>query len=158
VTADLRGALRCLAEALPPGAIVPVPRDVLLELVTNGTGASPVASPSPAGGGWRERLWTCPADTRLGVREVAEALGRPRSWVYRAAAVKRGLRRLPAVRFGGELVFEAGVVRDWVTREESGAVSRPAQERERPRVRGRYAKRQDAEPKAEPLAKHDRGG
>src|ERR1041385_5137634 len=99
VTPDLRASLRCLAEALPPGSAVPVPREVLLELVTSQKGAEPTVSPVAAPVTWRERLWTCPGDTRLGVRELAEALGRPRSWVYRAVAGKREAKRLPAFRF-----------------------------------------------------------
>lgn len=85
---------------------------------------------------WRERLWTCPAETRLGVPEVAEALGRPKSWVYRAVSgvryagkrFRKGKRPkgvhldkvprspLPAEKVDGELVFEAGAVREWVNR------------------------------------------
>ena len=68
---------------------------------------------------WRERLWTCPPDTRLVVRDLAEALGRPRSWVYRAVAVGRGAHRLPARRLHGELIFEAGEVRSWLEKEET---------------------------------------
>jgi hypothetical protein len=67
---------------------------------------------------WRERLWTCPPETRLGVREVADALGRPSSWVYRSVSAKRGTCRLPARRLDGELVIEAGVVREWVREHE----------------------------------------
>jgi len=73
------------------------------------------------GATWRERLWTCPPDTRLGVREVAEAVGRPRSWVYRACAAKRGPGRLRARRLDGELVLLASEVRDWLTRQEAPA-------------------------------------
>lgn len=70
---------------------------------------------------WRERLWTCPPETRLGVCEVAEALGRPKSWVYRAVSAKRGPCRLPCRRLDGELVFEAGTVRTWIARTEESA-------------------------------------
>lgn len=67
---------------------------------------------------WRERLWTCPADTRMGVREVAEALDRSADAVYRMASVKlaaeRGRSPLPCSRLDGVLVFRAGDVRRWL--------------------------------------------
>lgn len=37
---------------------------------------------------WRERLWEVPADCRLNMADLAEALGRPRSYVYHAVAVR----------------------------------------------------------------------
>ena len=150
MTPDLRASLRCLAEALPPGSAVPVPREVLLELVTSQKGAEPTVSPVAAPVTWRERLWTCPGDTRLGVRELAEALGRPRSWVYRAVAGKREAKRLPAFRFGGELSFEAGAVREWIEQQESRTVGPVwSGQTERLRFRGKFAKRKDAAPLAE---------
>ena len=121
--ADLVAALeRRAAQAEAEGATAPVARVyrlVLDDLRVLGDGNG--ATPPLAGAGWRERLWTAPPDTRLGVRDVAEALGRPRSWVYRAVAAARGSRRLPARRLDGELVFEAGAVREWVQRWENGA-------------------------------------
>lgn len=63
---------------------------------------------------WAERLWTAPAETRLGVRELAEAVGRPRSWVYRHTAPSGDLAPIPHRRLDGLLVFLAGEVRDWL--------------------------------------------
>jgi len=63
---------------------------------------------------WPERLWTAPAETRLGVRELAAAVGRPRSWVYRHTAPKGDLAPIPHRRLDGLLVFLAGEVRDWL--------------------------------------------
>lgn len=63
---------------------------------------------------WRERLWTVPAETRLGVRDVAEAIGRPRSWIYRRTGEKCPKARLPHRRLDGELVFLAGELRTWL--------------------------------------------
>ncbi|MGD0483798.1 MAG: hypothetical protein ABSB58_03985 [Gemmatimonadales bacterium] len=118
---DLRTALRTLALANPAGTAITVtiPRDELLELIATNDNRSPV--PTAPGATWRERLWTCPDDARLRVQDVAEALGRPKSWVYRAAAAARGAHRLPASRLSGELVFVAGAVRAWLEREEQGA-------------------------------------
>jgi len=127
--------LTALTAAAPPGSLLSVPRDWLVEILDrqpatrnrrttppgDGAGSMPVTGPGPATSiaGWREQLWTCPPDTRLGVREVAEALGRNRSWVYRAAAAGRGAKRLPAARLGRELQFRAGEVREWIERTET---------------------------------------
>lgn len=121
---DLLGQLeRRAAEAEAVGATAPVAnvyRLVLADLrpLADGNGGAALSVP---GATWRERLWTCPPDTRLGVREVAEAVGRPRSWVYRACAAKRGPGRLRARRLDGELVLLASEVRDWLTRQEAPA-------------------------------------
>src|SRR5690348_6076242 len=51
---------------------------------------------------WREKLWSVPPETRIGVPEVAEAIGRPRSWVYRHTSEKAaGADRLPHRRLDG---------------------------------------------------------
>jgi predicted DNA-binding transcriptional regulator AlpA len=63
---------------------------------------------------WRTLLWTCTPETRLGVVEVAEALGKPKSWVYRATSARSNGARLPHRKLGGELVFVAAEVRRWV--------------------------------------------
>lgn len=75
---------------------------------------APAGPTSPVGASWRERLWIAPPETRLGVREVAEALGRPRSWVYRHTGRKCGRALLPHRKFEGELVFLAGELRAWL--------------------------------------------
>jgi predicted DNA-binding transcriptional regulator AlpA len=67
---------------------------------------------------WRERLWTVPADTRLGVRELVEATGRSRDWVYRHTAASGTATRLPHRTLDGELVFLAGEVRGWLVENE----------------------------------------
>ena len=77
---------------------------------------SPVEPEAAQGGTWREKLWTVPGDTRLTTVELSEALGRPKSYIYRAVA--RDLDPLPAMRFGGELRFKAEDVRRWVERNE----------------------------------------
>lgn len=100
--------LRRAAELLPEGASLTVSRDAVLDAIKG---------PSS----WRERLWTCADATRLSVPEVADALGRPLSWVYRAVAEGRGVHRLPAQRLSGELVFTASEVRAWIERESEAA-------------------------------------
>ena len=124
---DARAHLRALAEALPPGSAVSVPREWLLELLEPAvTKVSPGRlgeSVPPALAFWREKLWTVPADTRLGVREVAEAMGRPRSWVYRRTSEKSGKAPPPFRRLDGELVFAAGELRVWLKRHEVPSVA-----------------------------------
>jgi predicted DNA-binding transcriptional regulator AlpA len=78
--------------------------------------AAPAQIPVPTT--WRERLWTVPAETRLGVVEVAEALNRPRSWVYRHTSTRTGLSRLPHRKLDSELEFLAGEIRKWIKRNE----------------------------------------
>lgn len=79
---------------------------------------------------WRVRIWTCPPETRLRVLELEEALGRPRSWIYRRtserAAAANGrhgrLDMIPHRKLGGELVFVAGDIRRWIEEREHIAV------------------------------------
>ena len=81
---------------------------------------------------WRERLWVAPADTRLNTSEVAEALGRPKSWVYERTSRSRGRESdrlsggpqesIPHRKIGGSLVFVAGEVREWLERQEERVV------------------------------------
>jgi hypothetical protein len=164
MTGDLRAALAAVARTLPPETPVPVPAGELLALLGNDRPGEPGlkleageddSAPDP-GRGWRERLWTCPAATRLGVREVAEAMNRPRSWVYRATSSRRAGRRLPATHLSGELSFSAEAVRRWIREQETAVIPRSVAERtkSRPRVRGRFAKQQNPEG----LAERDGGG
>lgn len=99
--------------------------DTLAQVVS----APPVALPEPIKHTWRERLWLVPSETRLGVREAAEAIGRPVSWVYRRTSPKSAKAPLPHRRLDGELVFLAGELRAWVEGHEAmvvPALRRPA--------------------------------
>lgn len=84
------------------------------------TGPPPHATPAS----WRERLWTVPAETRLGVVEVAEALDRPETYVY-ARTSSKARDRLPHRRLGGRLVFRAGELRTWIRNQEEEIVGLP---------------------------------
>jgi hypothetical protein len=66
---------------------------------------------------WRERLWLVPAETRLGVVEVAEALDRPRSFIYARTGAKAE-DPIPHAKLDGTLVFRAGEVRAWIRERE----------------------------------------
>lgn len=92
--------------------------DVLAELVA---GAPRPEAPRTPALSWRERLWSCPPDTRLGLAEVCEALGRSKGFVYRLTRTKD----IPHRKLDGVLVFKAGDVRDWVKLRED-VVVRPA--------------------------------
>lgn len=78
--------------------------------------ASAIDGASPS---WRERLWACPAETRLGVLDLAEALGRSKGFVYRLTRSKD----IPHRKLDGELVFRAGDIREWVQRREEVQVT-----------------------------------
>lgn len=101
--------------AAPPGTALDACRlrELLLEL-------SPVSAPQasavtpPTEPTWREKLWTVPVETRLGVDEVAEAIGRTRSFVYRATSAKT----IPHRKLDGELTFVAGEIRTWIKDQE----------------------------------------
>lgn len=66
---------------------------------------------------WQERLWIVPAETRIGVSELAEAMGKPKSWVYRHTSKRstdRGYSALPFRRLEAELLFVVGEIRAWI--------------------------------------------
>jgi predicted DNA-binding transcriptional regulator AlpA len=91
---DHRAHLRALAEALPPGSAVPVPREWLLQLL-NGTG--------PSGG-----IPADAVDRLLDVNEAAARLHMSPEWLYRHA------RKLPfTVRLGRKALrfSDAGITR-----------------------------------------------
>jgi hypothetical protein len=81
---------------------------------------------------WREWLWAVPAETRLGVSELAEAVGRPKGWVYArtkksprrkaSSGDTRGDQRIPHRKLDGTLVFLAGEVRAWLRDRETVVV------------------------------------
>ncbi len=113
--------LRAWAEAAPRGATVPVASLAeMLGGLEDETGTRMLAPEGPSETvalSWRERLWTVPAETRLGVHELSEALNRPRSWIYRRTGEKAE-DRIPHRKRGGELVFAAGEVRAWLRADE----------------------------------------
>lgn len=124
----LRERLSAIIDPLPAGSAVTLPVDAVRAWLTD-EGEAPVPAPlavEPIAETWRTRLWTCPPETRLGVREVAEALDRSPDWVYRAVnrrlADEKGRDPLPCSRMDGVLVFSAGAVRRWVQVSESVVV------------------------------------
>ncbi|HVT38453.1 MAG TPA: hypothetical protein VHE78_05390 [Gemmatimonadaceae bacterium] len=109
--------LRAIVDALPDGSAVTLNAAALRAwLVEEPEPRRPAVVIEPIT--WKERLWTCPLNTRLGMRELCEALGRSPDWVYRAVAPKRAAARgrepLPCSRLDGVLVFEVGAIRRWL--------------------------------------------
>jgi predicted DNA-binding transcriptional regulator AlpA len=108
---------------LDPHAIA----DVLQALAATRGGTSTESQPTEGSATWRERLWTAPAQTRLGTRELSEALGRPRSWIY-TRTQSEALDPLPHRKLDGSLVFVAEEIRHWLCQREEviepGTVSR----------------------------------
>lgn len=119
-------SIRARIEAHAPGSLIP--REAVLALFEDaGEDVESVSTPEPEPAPeptWRALLWTVPAETRLGVNELSEALGRSRDWIYRQVSAwkksghekveKAPGERLPHRRLSGELVFTAGEIRTWI--------------------------------------------
>lgn len=118
-------SLRALLSTLPDAATLPVGwlRD---QLAADPVDAAPpvlrVERAEAEAPTWRERLWTAPAETRIGVPEAAEALGRSVDFVHRhvgPAAARRhrdrkGLPPIPSSKLAGERLFTVAALRDWI--------------------------------------------
>lgn len=76
----------------------------------------------PAESTWRTKLWTCPAETRLGLKELAEALDVSDGWIY-SRTKQDAEPRLPHGKMGGSLVFRAGEIRAWLRDHEEDVVA-----------------------------------
>ena len=114
---DIRLRLQQLADALPEDGSVVLTRARLVEWLADEPAAAPlqqVSSAPEVEPTWRERLWTVPAETRIGVAELCEALGRTRSWCYRHTSEKAGYVPLPHRKMDGELVFLVGEIRAFI--------------------------------------------
>ena len=81
----------------PPGTTILAA--AMAEALANVGSATASAPREPVPLSWREKLWLVPAETRLGVREVAE---------------KSEKAPLPPRKLAGELVFTAGELRAWI--------------------------------------------
>ena len=112
-------------ESAPPGTSVSA--TAIAETLREAVQAEPVLAagseatvPAP----WRERLWTCPPETRLTTAQVAEALGRSRDGVYRLTKAELPLPHRKAQ--DGSLVFVAADVRQWIANTEQTIAGPPA--------------------------------
>lgn len=126
----LPAELRRQLEAIPDGSLVPIEfaREVVRELLSSAGitpspgGDPPLPDEAPATASWRVKFWTVPAETRLGVKELCEATGKPASWCYRHCSQKSGLDLLPHRKLDGALIFLAGEVRAWLEAHERTVV------------------------------------
>jgi predicted DNA-binding transcriptional regulator AlpA len=100
-------------QGAPPGTAIPAAAiaEILAALPSTASREPP---PEPLPLTWREKVWLVPAETRLGVREAAQAIGRPVSWIYRRTGEKSAKAPLPHRKLDGELVFVAGELRAWM--------------------------------------------
>ena len=109
MTPAFRAWLEGLADAeatVPASAVLARLPHADSEVVT------PAFVPTPDSS-WRERLWTCPAETRLGLDELCEAMSRSSSWIYHRTSAK-AVNRIPHRKLDGVLCFTAGEVRAWI--------------------------------------------
>lgn len=74
---------------------------------------------------WREKLWAAPAEARIGVRELREALDVSESWVY-ARTKQDAEDPIPHRKLGGSLRFVVGEVRAWIRDREEAPVQGPS--------------------------------
>lgn len=119
---DLADLHRWATEAAALSAMVPAAK--LVELLDSfeapeAPEVRPVESAT-----WRERLWSVPAETRLGVGEVAEALGRPKSFVYARTGPKAD-DPIPHRKLDGSVVITAGELRAWIRDREEVVAAGP---------------------------------
>ena len=77
-------------EAAPAGTAVPAV-SVAAALREAGTEPAVAAVVPEQPAKWSMLLWRVPAETRLGPAEVLEAVGRPKSWLYRHTSAKAAL-------------------------------------------------------------------
>ena len=105
---------RWLSQA-PPGTLVPTE---LVAQVLAAAASDPGQPPRVLTPTWRERIWTCDPQTRIGVLELAEAVGRTKSWVYRGTGERAKGPRIPHRLLQGELVFVVADIRAWLLERE----------------------------------------
>ncbi len=107
--------LRERLELLDPRGMVTV--EWIIEHLDEPVAPAPAVDREPLS--WREKLWTVPPETRIGVQELAEAVGRSRDWCYRHTSPKADSDdRLPHRKLDGELVFIVAEIRDWIRSQE----------------------------------------
>lgn len=111
----LSGFLDWLAIA-PPGVLLNAGQTFQhLKAIVGAEEPAAIPPTLPAEATWREKLWTVPNEARMTVPDVAEAIGRPVSWVYRHTSVKCSpVERLPHRKMDSELLFVAGEIRAWL--------------------------------------------
>ena len=121
---ELQYRLTAIVDPLPEGASVTLPvtdlrRWLEEDLLESKRPAVALGDhPEVEDWTWREKLWTVSPETRLGVHELSEALGRSRSWIYRRTGSAAPTERIPHRKFEGELSFMADEIRIWIRSKE----------------------------------------
>lgn len=97
--------------------------DGVLELLEHldGTPTGQLSVQAAAGGPtlpWMILLWTAPPQTRIGVSELCEAVGRPKTWIYEHTSRRGKCPRLPHRKMDGQLLFVVGEIRTWLVEHE----------------------------------------
>ena len=110
----LEGPDKGVARRTPPGR---VPAEAPGRSRRIGPDRTPSDGDHHAASSWRERLWTADPECRIGREELLEAVGRPRSWLYRHTNSKARCP-IPHRKFDGELVFLVGEIRLWLKEHE----------------------------------------
>lgn len=105
--------------SLPPSTMIAV-RDVveLIDSIPDQPVHMPTCDPEAVQLPWSALLWLVPGETRIGIRELCEAVGRPRSWVHRHTAERGNCQRLPHRLMDGRLIFVAEELRQWLLQHE----------------------------------------
>jgi predicted DNA-binding transcriptional regulator AlpA len=114
--------LRRVVEPLSDDALVIVRAGDLRERLADEGNAHDACVPAPVEATWRERFCTVPDGTRMNAHEVAEAIGKPISWLYRRTSERslalNGRTPIPHRKLDGALTFIAGEVREWLKEQE----------------------------------------
>ena len=63
---------------------------------------------------WNALIWVVDPETRLNVKEAAQALGRPVSFLYRHTSQNGTGEAIPCTREFGRLTFTAAGLREWM--------------------------------------------
>lgn len=131
----LSSRLHGAVEGLPDGASVTLPVDIVrdwLKAEGRPTDEVPEEPPEPEEPDpvptWRERLWVVPADTRIGVVELGDALNVSRSWIY-SRTRKEAEDPLPCRKLGDSLYFRVGEIRTWIREHEEVMYALPSSAR-----------------------------
>lgn len=122
----LLDAVRWL-EGAPNTTLVPASwaRELLRDALTAQPPEEPQQIPTDRASDWRERLWHAPDEMRIGAKEVAAAVGKPISWVYRHTSAKSGYDLLPHRRIDNALTFTVGDIKAYIAAHEKIVIEPP---------------------------------
>ena len=127
-----------MIDGMPDGTSITITTETIRGWLDEEQGDEPIQQPTQQPPDfdwtWREKLWIAPAETRIGTTELAEAMARPKSWVY-AHTQAEAENPLPHRKLDGVLVFTVGEVRAWVKESEEVLVAGPM-ESTRSEIRG----------------------